>query len=71
MNLHKLVDLIAEVAAKRIAREGKSKEAAPDAVYAIIARHSSTPRGFGEVFSLFTCGTWQHLSNVLARWSYK
>ena len=43
MNLSKMIDLIAEVAAKQGSQEGNSKEEAPDAVLPIILESFGVP----------------------------
>lgn len=55
MKLSKMIDLIAEVAAKQGSQEGNSKEEAPDAVFPIILESLGVPRAlftFGGIFSL-------------------
>lgn len=55
MNLSKMIDLIAEVAAKQGSQEGNSNEEAPDAVLPIILESLGVPRAlfsFGGIFSL-------------------
>lgn len=55
MNLSKMIDLIAEVAAKQGSQEGNSKEEAPDAVLPIILESLGVPRAlfsFSGIFSL-------------------
>jgi hypothetical protein len=44
MNLSKMIDLIAEVAAKQGSQEGNSKEEAPDAMITIILESLGVPR---------------------------
>lgn len=55
MNLSKMIDLIAEVAAKQGSQEGNSQEEAPDAVLPIILESLGVPSvifTFDGIFSL-------------------
>jgi hypothetical protein len=55
MNLSKMIDLIAEAAAKQRSQEENSKEEAPDAVLPTILESFGVPRAlftFSEIFIL-------------------
>lgn len=54
MNLSKMIDLIAEVAAKQGSQEGNSKEDAPDAVLPIILESLGVPRVFFTFYEIFS-----------------
>ena len=54
MNLSKMIDLIAEVAAKQGSQEGNSKEEAPDAVLSIILESLAVPRALFSLSGIFS-----------------
>ncbi len=53
MNLSKMIDLIAEVAAKQGSQEGNSREEAPDAMLPIILESLGVPRAFSSLAGFF------------------